>query len=131
MTYYPDLSEYSYYEHDQPMVNVGWLGRGHDFVKGDVDRQTLATILTLADLQQNVMRGVHDCEFCDIESPQRIPAPVEKGYVSLGMGEIRVESVKGVVYSAPSLIYHYIRDHRYLPPEEFLEGVRTAETRTR
>nr|WP_255356901.1 hypothetical protein [Kibdelosporangium sp. MJ126-NF4]CEL21843.1 hypothetical protein [Kibdelosporangium sp. MJ126-NF4]CTQ92622.1 hypothetical protein [Kibdelosporangium sp. MJ126-NF4] len=32
MTYYPDLTPYQYTLADQPMVNVGWLEPGHEFI---------------------------------------------------------------------------------------------------
>jgi hypothetical protein len=41
-------------------------------------------------------------------------------------GEIRVAGEQ-VVYAAPLLIIHYIEEHGYLPPAEFLEAV--AKTR--
>ena len=41
----------------------------------------------------------------------------------LGSAEIRVFSNEGVTYAAPNLIYHYIVDHHYLPPEEFIRAV--------
>jgi hypothetical protein len=42
----------------------------------------------------------------------------------LGNGEIHV-SAGGIywTYSAPTLIYHYILRHQYLPPKEFLDAV--------
>lgn len=39
------------------------------------------------------------------------------------MSEIHVRSVSGVVYSAPSLVLHYLERHRYRPPEEFVRAV--------
>lgn len=41
----------------------------------------------------------------------------------LGMSEIWLPSSSGVIYAAPSLIYHYMEAHRYLPPQEFLDAV--------
>lgn len=126
MTYYPDLSEYVYTVDDQRMLNVGWLSASHAFPTGAVEASTMQAILLLCESQYNIMRGVHDCEFCDQESPLRVPADVERGYVSLGMGELRVKGVDGLTYAAPSLIYHYIEAHRYLPPSEFLAAVGAA-----
>ena len=34
---------------------------------------------------------------------------------------------KGVVYAAPELIAHYVEDHGYLPPPEFVEAVRLSQ----
>ena len=45
------------------------------------------------------------------------------GYqIVLGAAEIRVlDLCRKVVYAAPNLIIHYIIDHKYLPPKEFVE----------
>jgi len=40
-------------------------------------------------------------------------------------GEIRVAS-DGVTYAAPILIVHYIEEHGYLPPTQFLEAIDKA-----
>jgi len=37
-------------------------------------------------------------------------------------GEIRVDG-HGVNYAAPTLIVHYIENHKYRPPDEFIEAV--------
>jgi len=44
----------------------------------------------------------------------------------LGNGEIRVAG-DGVTFAAPVLIVHYIEEHGYLPPPEFLEAVEKAK----
>jgi hypothetical protein len=81
-------------------------------------------LLVLADDQQNIMRGVHDCEFCDEESPVRLLATRARlGWVSLGMGELHARGEDGVLYSAPSLVIHYILRHCYLPPAAFQAAV--------
>ena len=36
MTYFPDLSEYTYLRGKSAMINVGWLGRDHEFATGVV-----------------------------------------------------------------------------------------------
>lgn len=45
----------------------------------------------------------------------------------LGSAEIRVPG-KGVKsYAAPNLLYHYIKDCGYLPPQEFLDAVNSMD----
>lgn len=124
MAYFSDLSIYSYSVSERQMLNVGWLARDHAFPQGDVAQGVIDSLLKLADQQQNVMRGVHDCDFCELESPIRMPAPVSRGYVSLGMGELHATDSRGRTYAAPSLVIHYIAAHRYRPPEEFLNALR-------
>ena len=119
MATFPDLTMYTYGPSDEPMVNVGWLGSESEFETGATYPGVVGALLVLAADQQNVMRGVHYCEFCDEESPIRLPAPVERGWVSLGMGEIHVRGRDGTLYSAPSLVIHYISSHGYSPPVDF------------
>lgn len=123
VAYYADLSPYEYTNTDLPMLNVGWLAAGHEFRTGGVPNEVLSRLLRLADAQVNIMRGVHDCEFCAEESPIRMAAPNERGYVALGMGEIRVTGDCGRLYAAPSLILHYIQAHDYRPPDDFIRAV--------
>jgi len=40
-------------------------------------------------------------------------------------GEIRVYR-EGVTFAAPLLIVHYIEDHGYLPPAQFLKAIEEA-----
>ena len=126
MTYYADLTPYAYDEHDQPMINAGWLDRDHPFPTGDVDPETFARLVHLATFDRAVMRGWHDCQFCDEESPIRLPVEPPGREVLLGHGEIRLESDAGRVYAAPTLICHYVSAHSYLPPSEFLDALRTG-----
>lgn len=123
VAYYSDLSPYEYTRADSPMLNVGWLAAGHDFTTGGVPAEIFTQLLQFADSQVNIMRGVHDCEFCSVESPIRMAAPTERGSVALGMGEIHVVDKSGCVYAAPSLILHYIQDHNYRPPDVFIRAV--------
>jgi hypothetical protein len=40
-----------------------------------------------------------------------------------GNGEIRVRAANGITYVAPVLVLHYVVEHGYLPPQEFIEAV--------
>ncbi|HPQ85419.1 MAG: hypothetical protein R2694_16780 [Ilumatobacteraceae bacterium] len=126
MATFPDLTMYTYGPSDEPMVNVGWLGSEADFERGATYPGVVAALLVLAADQRNLMRGVHYCEFCEEESPIRLPSPVERGWVSLGMGEIHVRGRDGTLYSAPSLVIHYISVHGYRPPDAFQLAVLDA-----
>ncbi|WP_220502828.1 hypothetical protein [Microbispora sp. H10885] len=132
MATYEDLSPYTYWKdanlpaphNGVRMLNVGWLGRGREFETGRCAPAVLAILNRLASTPQDVMRGLHYCEFCEEESPIRIPVPGSRsGHAWLGTGEIHVAAKDGVVYSAPTLIVHYIDKHSYLPPAEFIEAV--------
>ncbi len=108
------------------MVNVGWLGRDQPFSTGDVPEDLRTALLELARDPKNIMRGLHDCELCGEESPIMVPFPrARRGRVALGTGEIHVEQ-DGTIYSAPTLIIHYVDKHHYRPPEDFLQAVASA-----
>jgi hypothetical protein len=124
MASYDDLTPYAYGTSAEPMLNIGWLGSGSPFPTGDTPPEVIDGLLVLADNQQNIMRGLHDSAFCNEDSPVRLPAPgTRRGWVSLGMGELHARGEDRRLYSAPSLVIHYILRHRYMPPAPFQAAV--------
>jgi len=126
MTHFDDLSPYSYQPSESPMKNVGWLGAGSSFPRGSTPARARDELLRISSEApaENLMRGVHDCEFCELESPIRLETPYnERGWTSIGMGEFHVQAKDGTIYSAPTLILHYIDEHEYLPPEGFIDAL--------
>ncbi len=133
MTYYEDLSPYEYFEEYEPLkqksINVGWLSQTKPFLKGETSPEFKAKLFEFC-LDDNVVRiarGFHTCEFCDVDDKESFEQTKarygKKAYwMSIGDGEIRVIG-KSVVYAAPTLIYHYILEHNYKPPYEFIEAV--------
>ncbi len=78
-----------------------------------------------------LMRGIHTCEFCALSdhqwfTQQQNTYGESAHWASLGDGEIRVLG-ESVVYAAPALIYHYVVEHHYKPPDEFIEAVLAGE----
>ncbi|WP_052867924.1 DUF7919 family protein [Streptomyces niger] len=127
MTYYPDLSRYSYDQSSRDMLNVGWLSAEHRYRKGLVDERVVEALSILCASYENQMRGVHHCEFCDADRPFVFGGPAGDTKVLLGSAEIRVEGESGTCYAAPNLVLHYITEHQYCPPEEFCQAaVRAA-----
>ena len=41
----------------------------------------------------------------------------------MGNGEVRVRGAGGIWYVAPRLVIHYVVEHRYCPPQDFIEAV--------
>jgi hypothetical protein len=126
--HYPDLSSYEYYLKTpvESVRNIGWLDAAFEFNKGDVDQSLLERLESLissegsTDLHVNKIRGVHPCAVCG----ERGPFEVGLNKVVLGSSELWIpDLVEGHYFAAPSLIYHYIRDHGYLPPIVFSEAV--------
>ncbi|NJP46846.1 DUF7919 family protein [Actinacidiphila epipremni] len=130
MAIYSDLSAYVYAEETVPSgvraLNVGWLGEGADFPQGEVPEGFLDAFLSLArDHPSARMRGWHACTLPHGEDALPYPFRAQAGDtgIALGSAEVRVLSASGDVLIAPDLAYHYVKDHRYLPPGEFVEGV--------
>lgn len=46
-----------------------------------------------------------------------------EGEVHVGNAEVRVESPSGVKMAAPDMVLHYVIEHGYKPPVEFVEAV--------
>jgi hypothetical protein len=122
--HYHDLATYQY---NLPaklkgVLTVGWLEKGTAFPFGDVSPRFLERLLGLiVHKRVNVMRGLHYCDFCS-EEEVRVEADGERDV--LGHAEVWVPSVDGAtIFAAPTLIYHYITNHQYLPPKPFLEAV--------
>lgn len=146
MTYYPDLATYDYLPDTVPegveLLTVGWLEPGHEFPtvtedpEGPQDAEDAEdaedlhpdfwpNLVTLAaDHTTAVTRSVHACRFRHLfEADFQYRAVYGSRVLYLGSAEIRVVARDGRWLTAPTLVVHYIRDHGYRPPAEFVEAV--------
>lgn len=124
--YYKDLTKYEYTT-SEDSLNIGWLEKGHLSDKGDVPEEFVEKLWKHLRYPVRVCRGFHVCDFC--ENPERgVPIAEFKGKRrEVGYYEIRVWGKAGSVYAAPSLIFHYILQHGYKPPQEFIDAVMESE----
>jgi len=136
MAFFPDLSLYSYSRkpEDSDLLNVGWLDVEHPFAKGPIDAASLEKLRQLAANPVNLCRGKHRCNLCPPTSlpmqtrpPHHVVLDVDSEYgkwlkARSGNGEIRIRG-KQHTFSAPVLIVHYIEEHGYLPPAQFLDAL--------
>ena len=126
MTYFQDLSIYSYRRCSLVTqdLNVGWLDKEHEFTQGQCPSEVVDNLLE--QLQQgkvyNLCRGFHRCNICDSQG-KLIHRYEYKGYQFVGNGEFHVRISASQFYVAPVLILHYIIEHNYLPPEDFIKAV--------
>jgi hypothetical protein len=125
--YFPDLGLLRYHEGafraenwSAPLLAVGWLEHPHVFPKGVIDD---AVISKLKDLVEQTRRyqefssflGVMDCTFCRaVNLPGPGPIWSQENVFIPG---------RNAVYVAPGGILHYIEQHSYCPPSEFLNAV--------
>jgi hypothetical protein len=120
MTYKPDLSD------PGPVKGVGYLWFGHSYPRGKIDLAVLDRLVTLAEKPFLVACGYHKCNlgFCGATQIfHNEPVFRYRGRrVVLGSSDVVVPGDE-VVYYAPDLILHYIRHHRYRPPECFCAAV--------
>jgi hypothetical protein len=127
MAHFPDLSPYGYGHRSHPgVVHVGWLDGVHAYPKGRVAEHVLEKLKKLASRPTEIYRGFHICELCCCPNGG-VTGPTDSGYwdwakARSSNGEIRVTS-GNITYAAPVLIVHYIQEHGYLPPGEFLQAV--------
>jgi hypothetical protein len=119
--YFQDLTVYTYLNHrsEQSVLSVGWLDDEHEFTRGSVPNEVLERILALCFQPVNQTRGFHQSPFLK-PAPFGYPVEYNGQKMLLGSAEIRVSGRSGKIYAAPNLIYHYIKDCGYLPPQEFL-----------
>jgi hypothetical protein len=117
---------------------VGWLDGIHPFSKGPVDRHLVEKMKLLATNPVELYRGRHTCEVC-IEPTDVVktflhdtvkiidPSCSRKQWAAQrwSNGEMRVAG-EGVIFAAPVLIVHYIEQHGYMPPFQFLKAVEQA-----
>ena len=113
MAWFADLSPYTYSAFALPgTVNVGWLEPGNPYPVGAVPAAFLARLAEMCEGGRvNSARGPHLCGLC----------PPGAGWC--GSSQLHVAGSDGVVYAAPILILHYVRDHGYRPPAEFVAAV--------
>jgi hypothetical protein len=127
MTYFKDGSPYGYLpEFIDGSVNVGWLDAAEPYTTGDVPAELVERLVELCRNSVNRTRGWHYCNLCPkpTESfPQPITVKSPAGDFPVGFGEIRVQGKDGVRYAAPDLIAHYVVEHHYRPPEQFVHTV--------
>lgn len=130
--HFSDLSPYRYAIKFSPpnVVNVGWLDRSMPYSRGSVPSGFADQLRKwFVKARVNQMRGLHECNFC---RPRQWPLlPLEENpdirvgdkRLFLGNWEIWIPGANDKVYASPALIIHYIEEHAYCPPEEFMVAV--------
>lgn len=82
------------------------------------------------------MRGIHYCPLCEEKSKIEVQPDSLEHYTGnktmlLGINEMVIPSLKkGEFYVFPTMLYHYIVNHRYQPPQEFLDSLESFSLET-
>lgn len=117
MSYYEDLTPYNYHHHSKRELNVGWLEKEQEFQIGDVPEGFIERLKTISEHRVFQTRGFQLCHFC---KEQIVDNKIKCATSSC---EIRVVGKDGFVYASPQMIVHYIEEHKYLPPQQFIDAV--------
>ena len=125
--YIQDLAPYNYgLSKALPNVlAVGWLDKGYPFATGNAPADFIPKLKeVIAREDVNVMRGIHKCHFCDRDDFIKLDHDGQS--IVLGHAEVWVPDSEGqLIFAAPSLIYHYVVEHHYLPPQTYIEAIRS------
>ena len=126
MAYFDDLSDYWYTEDGfKPgTLNVGWIkvDEPATFPTLSPSNEFLDKLFQFCLIQCVSMRGRHVCELCD--DPSTI-AERHGRIIRLGSAEIRVFG-EAAIYAAPNLVFHFVSEHHYQPPQEFVDAVMSS-----
>jgi hypothetical protein len=120
MTYAPDLANTG------AVKQVGYLWFGHSYPKGKIAGLILERLVAIAEKPLLYAYGFHKCNLGFCGATQMLRGEPMFRYrgrtLTLGSSEILVPDDEAV-YCAPNLILHYIRHHRYRPPDCFCAAV--------
>lgn len=142
MACYEDLGPCPYVDYllEAPrLLAVGWLSGAHRFPRGEVPREVATRLEGWLEalppepgqlVHQRggvaIFLGSHACELQPCWK-QRDDDPPPEGASDTGELFVPHLSLPGAYYVAPRLITHYLRRHRYAPPQEFVQAVLAAD----
>jgi hypothetical protein len=118
MAHFPDLGTATQIASGPHVRAIGWLSAEHPYAKGFAPLTFVDRLRFLCDqwgrsveaLHWGVFAGFHTCEFC--KKFRR------SGNLGVPAGT--------VLFVAPEMVVHYVAEHDYLPPQEFVDAVLAA-----
>jgi len=122
--YYPELTPITS-DNSAVYYMVGWLDNEHPFPKGKVSQLFIDRLWAYCSHSEFLVYGYHFCPFCK-DPPFGMLMEHNGESEKLGDGEIRVIIKEGFFFASPDLIFHYVVDHNYSPPEEFIQAILEA-----
>jgi hypothetical protein len=137
--YYPDMSIYSYSNFDKKLkemynlgeefvfLNIGWIDSSMEYEKAEKNEEFLKKMLILIKKSGNMMRGYHRCQYClkdRMIGNEYDLICVKEGDSTITLGSREIYFQYGnFVFISPDLIYHYIENHSYKPPDLYYDAV--------
>jgi hypothetical protein len=115
MSFFSDMATTSMAASGDHVRAIGWLHPDHSYAKGNVSPEFLTRLKQFAAqccesaeaLFFGASGGIHTCEFCG------------KAHCAAEFGVPN----DGLLFVAPQLVVHYIEQHAYCPPAEFVAAV--------
>ena len=125
MAFFQDLSLYCYERSGvRPGTqNIGWIEATAPFSKGAVSDTFIRRLWQFCKVPLVQTRGFHVCDICNMPTEVAPRVEFEGEILKLGSAEMRVFGTGELIYAAPNLIFHYVKDHSYKPPEAFVDAV--------
>lgn len=119
--YYPDLHTECDIDSGPDTRAVGWLSPDHPFPTRPASPVFLACLARHIETAWGpaASMGQYSCEFCgqplrrEVRFGRQVPMASETLWIPTA----------AAVYVAPAAILHYVSEHSYAPPEEFILGV--------
>lgn len=132
MPYYEDLSTITTEggEGAAEATAVGWLDAEHGMPVGETPPSLLRTVEDALRRPVGQTRGFHRCPFCEEAPFGPLRYQCQDGSeLWLGTASIELQSPGGRLWRAPTLIAHYVADHGYRPPDQFVQDVADLQGR--
>lgn len=115
MAYFADLDTTTQITRGPHVRAIGWLSAKHTYPRGSSSAAFIDRLRSLCQrwiesvgaLDWPVAAGPHTCELCNQFRAS--------GYIGVPAGE--------ALFVAPEMVAHYVEQHGYLPPEEFVDAV--------
>ncbi len=140
--WYPDLVPCGYWRRSDgefiETLAIGWLEAGRDYARGSVPAEVTERLKDYAKKcwQPGYFLGFHECSLpatktsrtrTTLELDEWIQVSIPDSDPCGHNGTLNIFiPYKGIIYSAPEMIYHYITEHGYAPPAIFCEAVLNA-----
>ena len=132
--YFKDHTYYNYYVNKplEMIINIGWLSNEHFYEMGETEPEFIEKLTEIIindyfyDYKFNRIRCNSSCKLCKESILQPYVDKKRNALMDMPLGfcELLIPSqVNNQYYASPGLILHYIRDHYYKPPQEYIDSV--------
>lgn len=109
------------------LIAIGWLDAGIAYDRGEVPAEFIDRLRARCRNGVNRTRGLHRCTLCARTAEPGLPPATtvrsKAGAFVVGGAEIRVEGPSGTRYASPDMIIHFVEEHGYRPPQDYIDGV--------